>query len=62
MATMHAAVLGGLHKIGLHIVSGDRKYMKFVDHLVVSLLCSVVFAWPILDAEFGRELRNKKYR
>ena len=51
-----ATVLGGLYKVGLHIVSRDRKYTKLVDHLVTSLPCSVVFAWPILDAVFGREL------
>ena len=51
-----ATVLGGLHKVGLHIVSGDRKYMKLVDHLVTGLFCSIVFAWPILNAVFEREL------
>lgn len=49
--------MGGVHKpSGLHVVSRDRNYAKLVDHLVTSAPCSVVFAWPIFDAEFGRKV------
>ena len=48
--------MGGVHKLGLHVVSRDGNYAKLVDHLVTSALCSVVFTWPIFDEEFGRKL------
>ena len=51
-----ATVLGGVYKVGLGVVGGDRNYTKLVDHLVTSVLCSVVFAWPIFDEVFGRKL------
>ena len=51
-----ATVLGGVHKVCLQIVSRDRKYTELVDHLIASVLCSVMFTWPILDAVFRREL------
>ena len=46
--------MGGVHKIGLHIVSRDGKYAKLINHLVTSFLCSIMFAGPIFDAIFGR--------
>ena len=38
-----ATVLGGVHKVGLHIVSRDRKYAELVDHLIMNALFNVVF-------------------